>query len=185
MPLDSDNLILNDFTKDAINILDKREDIGVVHGHAEFFGEKRGLWEISDFAIEKMLLGNYIDACAIYRKEFWQTVGGYDENLPFDGLSDWELWLAFGAINVNFFHLNKITFKYRVSKNSMIGVFTKDMAETTREYIAKKYSSLYCYHYCKYVKENINLSNKIRHSKRFVFNAFCELFFGVSISKSK
>lgn len=184
LPLDSDNLIMNDFTKDAINILDKKTDIGVVHGNAEFFGEKTGLWEISDFSLEKMLLGNYIDACAIYRKEFWEQVGGYDENLPCNGLEDWELWLAYGAINVKFFHLKKITFKYRVSKNSMIGVFTKDMAQITREYIAKKYSSLYRFHYCKYVSENVNLTSKLKN-KRFVLNTFCNLFFGISIFNNK
>jgi glycosyltransferase involved in cell wall biosynthesis len=184
LPLDSDNQILNNFAKDAVNLLEQKNDIGVVHGNAEFFGDKTGLWEIGDFSIEKMLLGNYIDACAIYRKKFWQKVGGYDENLPFEGLEDWELWMAFGAINVKFFHLKKITFKYRVSKNSMIGVFTRDMAEITREYIAKKYSSLYRYHYCKYVSENINLSNKLKN-RRFVLNMFCELFFGISIFKSK
>lgn len=182
LPLDSDNQLINDFTKEAVAFLDKDNSIGVVHGNAEFFGEKTGLWEIGEFRIENMLLDNYIDACAVYRKEFWEQIGGYDENLPFEGLSDWELWLAFAAINVRFFHLKKITFKYRVSKNSMIGIFTKEMADVTREYIARKYSSMYRYHYCKYVSENTQLSSKLKN-KRFVLNVFCKLFFGFTFSK--
>lgn len=184
LPLDSDNLILPTFLLEAAQVLDQNKGIGVVHGNAEFIGDKKGLWEIPEFQIEKMLLDNYIDACALYRKSIWQQVGGYDENLPFEGLEDWELWMAFGALNVNFYHLKKTVFMYRVSANSMIGVFSKEMAEITREYIAKKYSNLYRYHYCKYVSENTNLSNKIKN-KRFVLALFCKTFFGITIAKSK
>lgn len=183
LPLDSDNLVDEYFCKYATVILDKNSSIGVVHGNAEFFGEKTGLWEIGEFKMETMLIDNYIDACAVYRKELWKQVGGYDENLPFEGLEDWELWLAFGAINVRFFYLKKITFKYRVSKNSMIAVFTKEMAEITREYIVKKYSSLYRYHYCKYVRENVRLASKL-NNKRFVLNVFCKTFFGFYLFKN-
>ncbi|QQY80924.1 glycosyltransferase family 2 protein [Tamlana sp. s12] len=184
LPLDSDNMILNDFTKEAVALLDKNDEIGVIHGNAEFFGEKTGLWEIGDFSLEKMLLVNYIDACAVFRKKYWKEVGGYDENLPFKGLEDWELWLAFGAINVVFYHLKKVTFRYRVSRHSMIGVFTKEMAEGTSEYIAKKYSSLYRYHFSKYYSEYVTLSNKQR-SKKYVINSFCKLFFGKTIFQAK
>ena len=51
LPLDSDNLIFSDFTQDAIKILDEKNEIGVVHGNAEYFGEKEGLWKIEDFSI--------------------------------------------------------------------------------------------------------------------------------------
>lgn len=184
LPLDSDNLILPHFITEAVNVLDHNQEVGVVHGNAEFIGDKKGLWEIPEFQIEKMLQDNYIDACAVYRKSIWQQVGGYDENLPFEGLEDWELWMAFGALNVNFYHLKKTVFMYRVSSNSMIGVFTPEMAVITREYIAKKYSHLYRFHYCKFVSENTNLSHKIKN-KRFVLALFCKTFFGISFVKSK
>lgn len=181
LPLDSDNLILPNFLSEAIQVLDQNQEIGVVHGNAEFIGDKKGLWEIPVFKIENMLQDNYIDACAIYRKSLWEKVGGYDEHLPFEGLEDWEMWLAFGAIDVQFFHLKKTVFKYRVSSNSMIGVFSPEMAAITREYIAKKYSNLYRYHYCKYVSENTNLAQKIKN-KRFVLQLFCKTFWGFLFS---
>lgn len=184
LPLDSDNVLLDDFTKAAVKVLDENQEIGVIHGHAEFIGEKSGLWEVDDFKLEKILLGNYIDACAMYRKKIWEQVGGYDESLPCKGLEDWELWIAFGAIDVQFFHLKKVTFKYRVSKGSMIDSFTKEMANTTREYVAKKYSTLYCFYYHKIARENSKLSNSLK-SRKFVINTFCELFFGFSFFKQK
>lgn len=149
LPLDSDNKVKPLFAKEAIPILQNNEKIGVVHGNAEYFGEKKGIWNVESFNFEKMLLQNYIDACAIYRKSLWEAVGGYDTHMPYQGNEDWELWLAFANKNVSFYHLNKVTFDYRVSKNSMIKSFSSEMFKANREYVRKKYS----HHYYRYFKK--------------------------------
>ncbi|MBB1192510.1 glycosyltransferase family 2 protein [Flavobacterium sp. SOK18b] len=183
LPLDADNLVMPDFAKNAVGILEAQNVIDVVHGNALFIGEKTGVWNIGTYNIEKMLLDNYIDACAIFRKSTWEQVGGYEENLPYDGLEDWDLWLAFGTIQAKFYFIDSITFQYRVSKNSMIKKFTPEMKLASRSYIAKKYSDLYQFQYCKFVREHDNLASKLTN-KRFVLNAFCKTFFGFSILKS-
>ncbi|MFV5686296.1 glycosyltransferase [Flavobacterium sp. GB2R13] len=180
LPLDSDNQLMHDFTQDAITVFDKNPEIGVVYGDAEFFGLKKGLWKIEAYNFEKMLVDNYIDACAVYKKTLWERVGGYDENLPHEGLEDWELWLAFGSLNVNFYHLQKITFKYFVAENSMIRSFNAEMAMDTRDYMMKKYSKQYRYHFCKSVSEYRGLTEKIK-GKKFAIDIFCKTFFGFSV----
>ena len=70
-----------------------------------------------------MLVKNYIDACAIYRKKCWEEVGGYDENMPYQGKEDWDFWIAFGIRGFKFHHIKEITFKYRVSNSSMMTDF--------------------------------------------------------------
>lgn len=180
LPLDSDNQLMHDFTQDAIEVFEKNQNIGVVYGDAEFFGLKKGLWKVGEYDFEKTLIYNYIDACTIYKKTLWEKVGGYDVNMPYQGLEDWELWLAFGKLNVNFFHLQKITFKYFVAENSMIRSFTKEMVITTEEYIIKKYSKEYRYYFCKFYKEHKSLSGKLK-DKKFVIDLFLETFFGFSI----
>lgn len=146
LPLDSDNLIEQDFSKNAIEILDCNNDIGVVHGHAEYFGEKTGLWRVEEFNFGKLLKTNYIDACAIFRKEHFIQVGGYDTEIPYQGIEDWDLWLSFGILNVKFHHLKKVTFKYYVHSNSMIRTFSEEMYNKNLNYIASKHSE----HYYKY-----------------------------------
>ncbi|WP_281238869.1 glycosyltransferase family 2 protein [Flavobacterium praedii] len=185
LPLDSDNLVANDFAKEAIAILENNNEIGVVHGDAEYFGEKSGLWKVDEFEMSKMLIGNYIDACAIYRKKNWVDVGGYDENMPYQGHEDWGFWIALGVLNVEFYHLNKITFKYRVTRNSMIHSFTEKMLELNNEYVIKKYSKLYqlqlkaIYHDMKSKEKSFNI--KLR-SEKFVLKLFlntllrCQIF---------
>lgn len=180
LPLDSDNQLMHDFTQDAIEIFDKNQNIGVVYGDAEFFGLKKGLWKVGEYDFEKILIYNYIDACAIYKKILWERVGGYDENMPYQGLEDWEFWLAFGTIEVDFFHLQKITFKYFVAENSMIRSFTKDMAIITEEYMVERYSKEYRYYFCKFYTENKSMSGNLK-SKKFVIDLFLKTFFRFSI----
>ena len=184
LPLDSDNLVANDFAKEAIAILENNNEIGVVHGDAEYFGEKSGLWKVDEFDLTRILIGNYIDACAIYRKVLWEKVGGYAENMPFQGHEDWELWIAFGSVGVQFKYLNKITFKYRVTSNSMIHSFSANMIEANNEFVFKKYSRIYQEQF-NLVYKKLTYNEKIfmekLKSEKFVVDLFCKTFFGFSI----
>jgi glycosyltransferase involved in cell wall biosynthesis len=184
LPLDADNQLIHDFTQDAIAVFEKNHEVGVVHGDAEYFGLKKGLWKIGEYNFEKMLVDNYIDACAIYKKTLWDQVGGYDENLPHEGLEDWELWLAFGKLNANFYHLQKITFRYYVEANSMIRSFTKEMAMDTRNYLVRKYFKQYRVHYEKLYHENRELKG-ILQNKKFIINLVVKKISGFTIFKSK
>lgn len=143
LPLDSDNKIRPDFAQKAIQIFNESPNIGVVHGDAMYFGAKQGLWKVGEFELKKILLKNYIDACSIFKKNLWEEVGGYDENMPYQGNEDWDLWLAFGKRNVRFKYLNQVTFDYRISDNSMINSFTPAMFDENRRYIQHKYGDQY------------------------------------------
>lgn len=147
LPLDSDNHLMKDFAYEAIAFFEKNQDVGVVYGDAEYFGEKNEIWKVDDYNLNRMLVHNYIDACAIYKKELWVKVQGYDDKMPYQGHEDWEFWIALGVLNVKFHHLNKITFKYYVSKSSMIKSFTYEMVLLNQDYIVKKYCRQYHYYY--------------------------------------
>lgn len=143
LPLDSDNKVEQNYANEAINIFKQFPEIGVVYGHAEYFGDRVGVWEVDDFNLEKLLIRNYIDACAIYKKSLWDLVGGYDEEMPYQGHEDWEFWLALGVLNIKFHHLKKIVFKYYVSENSMIRSFSTAMSRSNQDYIVRKYNQIY------------------------------------------
>lgn len=186
LPLDSDNQLMKDFAQNAIDVFEKNSEVGVVYGDAEYFGERNGLWKVDQYDFKKILAGNYIDACAIYRKKNWVEVGGYDENMPYQGHEDWEFWIALGLLNVEFYHLNKITFKYFVSKYSMIRSFTDTMERLNNDYIFKKYSKQYqksyrdVYSLCK--KNERRYVNNLK-SEKFVLNLFTKTFFGFQLFK--
>ncbi|WP_289663014.1 glycosyltransferase family 2 protein [Flavobacterium panacagri] len=184
LPLDSDNLVDKYFCKKALEVFKNNETVDVVHGYAEYFGEKQGLWKIDDFDIQKMLADNYIDACAIFKKVLWEKAGGYDEEMPHQGHEDWEFWISISNYGAVFFNLHAVTFKYFVSNKSMIHSFTSDMFFLNRDYIVKKHSKLYYDHYAKIVSARAKELRRLT-SKKFVIDIFMDTFFGFRIFNRK
>lgn len=183
LPLDADNQLKFDFIHDAITVFENNQQIDVVYGDAEFFGTKKGLWKVDKYDSILILGGNYIDACAVYRKKLWIEIGGYDENMPYSGHEDWEFWVAIGNLDAKFYHLNKITFRYFVSNNSMIKSLTDKMQLQNSEYILKKHrdqcQKLYSELFFMYKNNEIKYINNLK-SEKFVIDLFCSTFFGFS-----
>ncbi|WP_165932635.1 glycosyltransferase family 2 protein [Flavobacterium cellulosilyticum] len=120
IPLDADNKLRPEFIRQTIAILDSNDSIDVVYGNAQIFGNEDSLWKGKPFDIAEMVLNNYIDACAGFRKSVWSALGGYDENMPVMGFEDWDLWLRMGVIGCQFQYVDAIFFDYRVRDNSML-----------------------------------------------------------------
>lgn len=120
IPLDADNKLRHEFISKAIQVLDNQIAIDMVHGNAQFFGEQEGLWKVKPFDISEMVLNNYIDACACFRKSTWENLGGYDVNMPIMGFEDWDLWLRMGVYGCKFKYIDEVFFDYRVREVSMI-----------------------------------------------------------------
>jgi glycosyltransferase involved in cell wall biosynthesis len=120
LPLDCDNKIKPEYITQAVSILDADDKTDVVYADAEYFGDKHGIWEAGEFNLQKLMIENYIDACAVYRKSIWEKVGGYDEKMPVMGYEDWDFWLRVAFNNGGFKYIHKSLFDYRYSNASMI-----------------------------------------------------------------
>jgi len=120
LPLDSDNRLRDVYLNEGVSLLKKNPTLDVIYSDAEYFGEKDGRWHVPEFDLLLLVRTNFIDACALYRKNLWEEVGGYDEHKPLSGWEDWDFWLRVAAHSGTFVHLNKIGFDYRVRKDSMI-----------------------------------------------------------------
>lgn len=120
IPLDADNKLRPQFIKQIIAILDSNKEVDVVHGDAQLFGNKDSVWKGKPFDIAEMVLNNYIDTCAGFRKSIWEELGGYDENMPVYGFEDWDLWLRMAVRGYQFQYVEEIFFDYRVRDNSLL-----------------------------------------------------------------
>jgi glycosyltransferase involved in cell wall biosynthesis len=143
LPIDSDNKVRPQFLLWADAVLKLNPDVDIIYGDAQRFGEDNSYWEVGKFDKLRLLNGNYIDACAIVKKEVFCSLGCYDENMPHQGFEDWEFWLKCLDKKRNFHYLNKITFDYRISSNSMIRSFSAKMHRVSREYVVRKYAFHY------------------------------------------
>ncbi len=135
--LDADNKILPEYVSLSIEEFDQHPETAIIYGDALFFGEENKIKKVPDFSIEALLKENYIDACTVFRKEVWNAVGGFDENMPVMGWEDWDFWLRAFFKGYKFKHINKVLFEYRVRGDSMIQT-TKQHQEILRNYIFSK-----------------------------------------------
>lgn len=119
LPLDADNMIRPEFLTESLKVLTALPEIGVFYGNAAYFGEKSGDWVPGEFNLQKLLISNYIDACAVIRRSVLDKVGFYDTDMKFMGWEDWEMWLRISSNGVKFHYSNQIVFDYRVVNNSM------------------------------------------------------------------
>ena len=119
LPLDSDNRIRPDYLRVGASILDHGPDIGVVYGDREMFGAASGR-QGQAFSFQRLLVANFIDACAIFRKQVWEECGGYDTGMPDRlGYEDWEFWIQAARRGWQFVYVPELMFDYRVRPDSM------------------------------------------------------------------
>ncbi len=167
LPLDSDNKIRPGYIYESIKILDAQEEISVVYSDVEYFGEKTLIHKAGEFNLQRLMIGNYIDACAVYRKSVWKSVGGYDEKMPVMGMEDWDFWLSIALKGYTFQYISKPLFLYRVSNKSMISSLHSNNAVALESYMQKKYK--------KYLNRNhINevLVNAGKRNKKLAYKFF-------------
>lgn len=142
LPLDADNKIRPIFIERALAILDAQPRVGVVYGDAQKFGTRSDRWVMGPFDRDRLMKGNYIDACAVLRRTVWEQNGGYDGTMPMQGLEDWDMWLGAMTRRWEFAYVPEIFFDYRVKEESMIVTSSKHY-RATEEFIARKHGILY------------------------------------------
>jgi N-terminal domain of galactosyltransferase len=60
---------------------------------AAYFGIRDGRWLLPDYSPEQLLRQNVIFCSALFRREHWEKVGGYNINMVY-GWEDWDFWLS-------------------------------------------------------------------------------------------
>lgn len=118
LPLDADNRLCPGFLEWALEQFRDAPRLGVVYGDRRLFGFRRGRLQVPGFDLRRLTICNYIDACAVFRRELWTDVGGYDESLRL-GFEDWEFWMHAGKRSWEFRHLPIVALEYRVRPGSL------------------------------------------------------------------
>ncbi len=172
LPLDSDNRIRPDYIYESIKVLDSNSQVAVVYGNAEYFGEQEGVWTIGPFNLQRLMLGNYIDACAVFRKSVWEAVGGYDTKMPVMGAEDWDLWLRIARGAYGFHYIDKVLFDYRVVTGSMSRTNDAENSAIISTYVEEKYKD---YLGKRYIEQA--LVKKLKENKKLFFKLVLRTLF--------
>jgi len=142
LPLDADNVITQAYIEKAILYLNSRQ-YDIVYGRPFFLGEDipERKFAPHEFIGQDLIWGNYIDACAVYRKTVWQGVGGYDEKIPYQGYEDWEFWLNSYLSGYRFKFIDEEMFGYTIRSGSLITTLANQQKfEACHDYMVNKHA---------------------------------------------
>jgi glycosyltransferase involved in cell wall biosynthesis len=95
VPLDADDYLDARFLEKTVPLLDADAAIGVVHTWVGLVGGHSGIWRTS-FSLGELLTRCTLHVTALYRRELWADVGGYDRRFT-EGAEDWDFWLSAAA----------------------------------------------------------------------------------------
>ena len=144
LPLDADNRILPQYFVKAASILDRFPKVGVVYGDCRWFGDENKIFRPGVLDRTRLVLQNSIDACAVYRREVWEQVGGYDENpiLSKNNYEDWDFWLMAVEHDWEFHYLPEVMFEYRVRPGTRRAKTTREVHRMLLQYLSGKHFKL-------------------------------------------
>ncbi len=142
--LDADDLLSAKYLEQALTVFENNEKVGVVSPSLQFFGASKGTWTPEEsFSVNELLSVNRVPAASCVRKEIFDDVGGFDENLR--SYEDWEFWIRVFTAKASWQHcvlVDKHVF-YRVGEQSLQHSIKSSEITERMSYIYGKHNKLY------------------------------------------
>ena len=168
LPLDADDKIGKEYLEKAVKILDITPGIGIVYCQAEYFGEDKGLWPLTVYSSEQILLENMIFCSALFRKKDWEMVGGYKTNMKY-AWEDWDFWLSLIELNREVYQIPEVLFYYRIKKSSMLSLLTREQKFEMYIQLFENHKNLYTEKIKKNFKQYSHIDVDINQIKETFF----------------
>jgi hypothetical protein len=147
VPLDADNRLRPGFVEAALDAIARDRSVVAVYGDRRECGLRSGRVQVGVPDANRLLCGNYIDACAVVRLEAWRACGGYDPDMPVQGMEDWDFWLSMLERGLTLHRLDMEAFDYRVLPESMLSETADPEVQSAIErYVLAKHAPFYLQH---------------------------------------
>ncbi|MFA5649010.1 MAG: glycosyltransferase family A protein [Bacteroidales bacterium] len=161
LPLDSDDIIYDNFIDEAVRIMENDDQVKVVTSEAALFGDKDGPYNLPNFSLFGLAHRNMILACSLYKKSDWEKIGGYCTEIP--GREDWEFWISLLKTGGKVVKLPLVGFKIRIHQNSRNNQTRKNKRQIF-DLLNKRHSEFF--------KEQINGPLHIHRNYSKPYNSF-------------
>lgn len=133
LPVDSDDKIDSTYMEKAVKVIESDEKIGVVYCEADLFGEKSGKWDLPAYSFEKILLDNVVFVTALFYREDWEKIGGFNINMA-AGMEDYDFWLGILELGKDIYQIPEILFHYRIKPISRTTGFQSNYVQMQEVY---------------------------------------------------
>lgn len=140
--LDADNYLYDNCLSEHLSMMDG-SDLISCYGIIDSYLEDEFIAKISnsEFSIDKLKEGNYIDAMAIFNREKLIDIGSYNYELMDYGIGweDYELWLRISESDYKVGFINKSLSRYTI-KDSSLNNLNSIYHENIKKYLNRKYN---------------------------------------------
>ncbi len=167
LPLDADDKIGPPYISEAVSVIEASPRTGIVYCRAGLFGSVKGDWQLPDYSIEEMLRDNIIFCTALFRKEDWRRVGGYDTEMVF-GWEDYDFWLSLIETGVGVHRLDGRYFFYRVASDSMVRSTDKKQKISMFKRIYHRHQQLFSDHIESWIEPLLEIREPYLTSRLYV-----------------
>jgi GT2 family glycosyltransferase len=118
LPLDADDMIAPSMLEQTVSLLERDQGVSIAYTDLQQFGGENEVIQAAEFDPHRLPEANHLSYCALYRREVWEAVGGYNPNMSF-GYEDWDFWLGSLERGYGFRRVPEPLLLYRVRGESM------------------------------------------------------------------
>ncbi|MDX3229811.1 glycosyltransferase family A protein [Streptomyces sp. ME19-01-6] len=114
LPLDADDVIAPTMLERTVAVLDRHPDIAIASTDVSVFTDDdlpAQVLELPAYDKDLLLRRLIMFYCSLYRREVWQTVGGYAEDMRAG--EDWDFWIACAEHGFTAHHIHEALFGAR------------------------------------------------------------------------
>lgn len=140
--LDADDKFENTFIEKGVAVLNRDTSVGAVTCYLKSFGLRKFRWKPLGGDVKNFLYRQESCASAMFRKECWEKVGGYDEKMK-TGYEDWEFWIRLTSSGWKVHVLKEYLLNYRITEKSMLLTQSEPKRESIVDYVMEKHKELY------------------------------------------
>ncbi|MGA7935163.1 MAG: glycosyltransferase family A protein [Kovacikia sp.] len=163
LSLDGDDRIQPTYLEKAVPILESHSNVGIVYAQAEFFGAKTGVCELPTYSFPEILLGNMIFSFSFYRRDDWEKVGGYNENMVY-GWEDYDFWLSLIELGREVVQIPEPLCLYRQVSNSRSEQLNRDRQISSYAQLFRNHPRLYTDHINTLFQHIVDLRDDVRQT---------------------
>lgn len=163
--LDADDYYEPGFIEKAVSILNLDDEIVAVSSYCRIFKKRKTIEIVKPLGgkLKDFIVINNSRASSLFRKQCWETVGGFDEKMQ-GGYEDWEFWIAIlkqgGTIHI----VKEVLSHYRIKQASRDQKALKNHDFELRQYIYFKHKEVYEAHLDFYINQLLRQNSLLRNS---------------------
>ena len=163
--LDADDYYEPTFIEKAVEFLNNNSQLVAVSSFCRTFRKYKTVEIIKPLGgqLKDFIVINNARASAMFRKQSWESVGGFDEKMR-GGYEDWEFWIAILKQGGTFYIINEVLSHYRIKKVSRDKKALQNHDLELRQYIYLKHKEVYEKHLDFYVFQLLRQNSLLRNS---------------------